>query len=156
LFYLFFIIKSNAKTKKMTNPIYPCLWFDGQAKAAATFYCSVFKNSKIMSDTPMVVTFELNGNKFMGLNGGPQFKFNEAISFVVNCDTQDEIDYYWGKLTAGGQESMCGWLKDRFGVSWQIVPSIIGELMSEPARAERVTKAFMKMKKLDIETLKNA
>jgi len=140
----------------MTNPIYPCLWFDGQAKAAATFYCSVFKNSKIMSDTPMVVTFELNGNKFMGLNGGPQFKFNEAISFVVNCDTQDEIDYYWGKLTAGGQESMCGWLKDRFGVSWQIVPAIIGELMSEPARAERVTKAFMKMKKLDIETLKNA
>ena len=109
-----------------------------------------------MSDTPMVVTFELNGNKFMGLNGGPQFKFNEAISFVVNCDTQDEIDYYWGKLTDGGQESMCGWLKDRFGVSWQIVPSTIGELMSEPARAERVTKAFMKMKKLDIETLKNA
>ena len=92
----------------MTHPIYPCLWFDGQAKAAAEFYCSVFKNSKILADNPLVVTFELNGTKFMGLNGGPQFKFNEAVSFVVNCDTQEEIDYYWEKLTTGGQESMCG------------------------------------------------
>ena len=140
----------------MTNQIFPCLWFDGQAKAAAAFYCSVFKNSKILADSPMVVTFELNGSKFMGLNGGPQFKFDEAVSFVVNCDTQDEIDYYWNKLTEGGQESMCGWLKDKFGLSWQIVPAIIGELMSEPARAERVMKAVMKMKKLDLETLKNA
>jgi len=140
----------------MTNQIFPCLWFDGQAKAAAEFYCSVFKNSKILADSPMVVTFELNGSKFMGLNGGPQFKFDEAVSFVVNCDTQDEIDYYWNKLTEGGQESMCGWLKDKFGLSWQIVPAIIGELMSEPARAERVMKAVMKMKKLDLETLKNA
>jgi predicted 3-demethylubiquinone-9 3-methyltransferase (glyoxalase superfamily) len=139
----------------MTKQIYPCLWFDGQAKAAATFYCSVFKNSKILVDSPMVVTFELNGSKFMGLNGGPHFKFNEAVSFVVNCDTQDEIDYYWNKLTEGGQESMCGWLVDRFGVSWQIVPAMMAELMSEPARAERVTKAFMKMRKLDIEVLKN-
>ena len=140
----------------MTNQIFPCLWFDGQAKAAAEFYCSVFKNSKILADSPMVVTFELNGSKFMGLNGGPQFKFDEAVSFVVNCDTQDEIDYYWTKLTEGGQESMCGWLKDKFGLSWQIVPTIIAELMSEPARAERVMKAVMKMKKLDLETLKNA
>jgi len=140
----------------MTNQIFPCLWFDGQAKAAAEFYCSVFKNSKILADTPMVVTFELNGSKFMGLNGGSQFKFDEAVSFVVNCDTQDEIDYYWNKLTEGGQESMCGWLKDKFGLSWQIVPTIIAELMREPARAERVTKAFMKMKKLDLETLKSA
>jgi len=140
----------------MTNQIFPCLWFDGQAKAAAEFYCSVFKNSKILADSPMVVTFELNGSKFMGLNGGPQFKFDEAVSFVVNCDTQDEIDYYWNKLTEGGQESMCGWLKDKFGLSWQIVPTIIAELMSEPARAERVMKAVMKMKKLDLETLKNA
>ena len=140
----------------MTNQIFPCLWFDGQAKAAAEFYCSVFKNSKILSDSPMVVTFELNGSKFMGLNGGPQFKFDEAVSFVVNCDTQDEIDYYWNKLTEGGQESMCGWLKDKFGLSWQIVPTIIAELMSEPAKAERVMKAVMKMKKLDLETLKNA
>ena len=140
----------------MTNQIFPCLWFDGQAKAAAEFYCSVFKNSKILADSPMVVTFELNGSKFMGLNGGPQFKFDEAVSFVVNCDTQDEIDYYWNKLTEGGQESMCGWLKDKFGLSWQIVPTVIAELMSEPAKAERVMKAVMKMKKLDLETLKNA
>lgn len=104
----------------------------------------------------MVVEFELNGNKFMGLNGGPHFKFNEAVSFVVNCDTQVEIDYYWDKLTEGGQESMCGWLKDKYGVSWQIVPAIIGELMSDPERAQRVTKAFMNMRRLDIETLKNA
>ena len=144
------------KQKEMTKQIYPCLWFDDQAKAAAEFYCSVFKNSKILSDSSLVVMFELNGTKFMGLNGGPQFKFDEAISFVVNCDTQAEIDHYWNKLTEGGQESMCGWLKDKFGVSWQIVPSIIAELMSDPTRAQRVTKAFMSMKKLDLETLKNA
>ena len=100
--------------------------------------------------------FEINGTKFMALNGGPHFKFNESVSFVVNCDTQGDIDYYWEKLTNGGQESMCGWLKDKYGVSWQIVPTIIGELMSDPVRAERVTKAFMKMRKLDIETLMNA
>jgi predicted 3-demethylubiquinone-9 3-methyltransferase (glyoxalase superfamily) len=141
----------------MTKPIVTCLWFDGQAKAAAEFYCSVFKDSKITSVSPMVVTFELNGTKFMGLNGGPQFKFDEAISFVVNCDTQAEIDYYWSTLTTdGGQESMCGWLKDKFGVSWQIVPANIAQLMSEPSKAERVVKAFMGMKKLDIEILKNA
>lgn len=140
----------------MTKQIFPCLWFNGQAKAAAEFYCSVFKNSKILSDSPMVVTFELNGFRFMGLNGGPEFKFTEAVSFVVNCESQDDIDYYWDKLTEGGQESMCGWLKDKFGLSWQIIPTILPELMSEPARAERVAKAFMKMNKLDIETLKNA
>ena len=140
----------------MTKQIYPCLWFDGQAKAAAEFYCSVFKDSKITSDSPMVVMFEINGTKFMGLNGGSQFKFDEAVSFVVNCDTQDEIDYYWNKLTQDGEESMCGWLKDKFGVSWQIVPSMIAELMSEPARAERVMQAVMKMRKLDIEIMKNA
>ena len=140
----------------MINQIYPCLWFDGQANTAADFYCSVFKNSKILSDNPMVVMFEINGTKFMALNGGPHFKFNESVSFVVNCDTQNDIDYYWEKLTDGGQESMCGWLKDKYGVSWQIVPTIIGELMSDPVRAERVTKAFMKMRKLEIETLMNA
>ena len=140
----------------MTHQIYPCLWFDGKAKAAAEFYCSVFKNGKVLTDTPMVVTFEVNGTKFMGLNGGPQFKFNESISFVVNCDTQDEIDYYWDKLTEGGEESMCGWLKDKFGISWQIVPTIIGELMSDPEKAQRVIKAFMNMRKLDIEIMKNA
>ncbi|MBF9253167.1 VOC family protein [Pontibacter sp. 172403-2] len=140
----------------MIKPIYPCLWFDGQAREAAEFYCSVFKNSKIMADNPMVVTFELNGTKFMALNGGPHFKFNEAVSFVVDCETQDEIDYYWSKLTEGGQESRCGWLKDKYGVSWQIVPTALGQLLSDPARAERVTKAFMQMKKFDIEKLKQA
>jgi len=139
----------------MTHKLYPCLWFDGKAKEAADFYCSVFKESKILSENPMVVNFELNGMKFMGLNGGPLFKFNESVSVVVNCDTQDEIDYYWEKLTDGGKESMCGWLVDKFGLSWQIVPSMLGELMSDPQRAGRVTKAFMDMKKLDIEVLRN-
>ncbi len=279
----------------MTDQIYPCLWFDGNAKAAADFYCTVFKNSKITIDTPMVVNFELNGKKIMGLNGGPMFKinpsislfvlcesinetnelwnklidggktlmaidkypwserygwvqdrfgltwqvsvvnkegdkqkitpsmlftgnqfgkaeeaikfytavfknsaadalvhyphgdanagklmfsefnlnkygliamdgpgtheytFNEAVSFVVNCENQEEIDYYWNKLTAdGGQESMCGWLKDKFGVSWQIVPTILGKLMTDPERAPRVMQAFLQMKKFDIEKLINA
>ena len=139
----------------MTHKLYPCLWFDGKAKEAASFYCSIFKDSKILSENPMVVNFEVNGTKFMGLNGGPLFKFNEAVSFVVNCDTQEEIDYYWEKLTDGGRESMCGWLVDKFGLSWQIVPSMLGELMSDPQRAGRVTKAFMEMKKLDIEVLRN-
>ena len=278
----------------MTNQIYPCLWFDGNAKAAAEFYCSLFKNSKITVDTPMVVSFELNGKKFMGLNGGPHFKFtpaisffvlcesiaetnelwnklidggsalmsidkypwserygwvkdkfgltwqvsvvnkegdkqkitasmlftgnkfgkaeeavnfytsvfnnsatdllihypdgdanagkvmysefnlnkhgliamdgpgdhaytfNEAVSFVVSCDTQEEIDYFWNKLTEGGAESMCGWLKDKFGVSWQIVPTVLGKLMTDPEKAPRVMQAFMQMKKFDIEKLLKA
>ncbi|WP_276360346.1 VOC family protein [Daejeonella sp. H1SJ63] len=278
----------------MTNLIHPCLWFDGQAKAAAELYCSLFKNSAISTDTPMVVTFELEGNKFMGLNGGPQFKinpsisvfvvcqspeetnhlweklidggkalipigkydwserygwlqdrfgltwqislisdapvkqkirssmlftgdkfgmaesvinfytsvfdhsstellmhypegsenagkvlysefkldhqnmiamdgpgvhdytFNEGVSFVVECESQKEIDYYWNRLTEGGQESMCGWLKDKFGVSWQIVPAVLGKLMSDPLKAPNVIQAFLKMKKFDIETLLNA
>jgi predicted 3-demethylubiquinone-9 3-methyltransferase (glyoxalase superfamily) len=141
----------------MNNEIFPCLWFDGKAKEAAEFYCSVFKNSKIIDDTPMVVTFELNGNKFMGLNGGPKFKFDEAVSFVVNCDTQEQIDYYWEKLIGGGgQESMCGWLKDKFGLSWQIVPSIIAKLMSDPERAQRVMQAVMPMRKIILEKLLQA
>lgn len=279
----------------MKNIIYPCLWFDGNAKEAAEFYCSIYNNSKIIADTPMVVTFELNGQKFMGLNGGPKyspnpsisffvlcetveeieqtwhkfldggtvlmplnkykwsekygwvqdkfgiswqlsygkmqevgqkfsptlmfinkqagkaeqavrfytsvfdnasiagilkyaagendiegtvkhaqfklgqqvfmamdsslphaFNFNEAISFVVDCHTQEEIDFYWNKLTEGGQENRCGWLKDKFGVSWQIVPTILGKLMSDPEKAPRVMQAFMQMKKFDIEKLVNA
>ncbi len=279
----------------MINPIYPCLWFDGQAKAAADFYCSIFKNSKIVSENPMVVIFELNGKKFMGLNGGPMFKFtpaisifatfktisetneawdkimdggkalipidrqpwserygwaedkfgmtwqisvvnspgdkpqlrpsflftnnqfgraeeavkfyssvfdksstdlmmhypkedernagkvmysefklnqydliamdgpdvhdytfNEAVSFVVECETQKEIDFFWNELTEGGEESMCGWLKDKFGVSWQIVPAVLGKLMGDPERSQRVIQAFLKMKKFDIETLMEA
>ena len=140
----------------MKNEIYPCLWFDGQAKAAAEFYCSVFKNSKILSESPMVVMFELNGKKFMGLNGGPHFKFTEAVSFVVNCDSQEEIDYYWQVLTEGGEESMCGWLKDKYGLSWQIVPAEIGKLLSDQSKGDRVVKALMSMKKLDIHALANA
>jgi predicted 3-demethylubiquinone-9 3-methyltransferase (glyoxalase superfamily) len=141
----------------MTNQIYPCLWFDGQAKAAAEFYCSIFKNSKIISENPMVVRWELNGNQFMGLNGGSNFKFNEAVSFVIECDTQEEIDYYWNNLISnGGTESQCGWCKDKYGISWQVVPSILGKLMSDPEKGQRVVAAFMQMKKFDIQTLMNA
>jgi predicted 3-demethylubiquinone-9 3-methyltransferase (glyoxalase superfamily) len=138
----------------MSNPIYPCLWFDGNAKAAAEFYCSIFKNSKITTDSPMVVMFEINGYKVMCLNGGPKFKFNEAFSFVVNCDSQKDIDYYWEKLTAnGGEESMCGWLKDKFGFSWQIIPSNIGKLMTDPTKAPKVMELVMTMRKIDMDKL---
>jgi predicted 3-demethylubiquinone-9 3-methyltransferase (glyoxalase superfamily) len=140
----------------MTNQVYPCLWFENQAKAAADFYCSVFKNSKITSENSMVVTYELNGNKFMALNAGPEFKFNEAVSFVVDCETQEEIDYYWKKLTSGGNEGQCGWLKDRFGVSWQIIPTVLAKLMSNPEKSQRVFQAILKMKKLEIEKLVTA
>ena len=141
----------------MTKGLVTCLWFDGQAEAAANYYCTVFKDSKITQVTPMVVTFELNGSKFMGLNGGPKFKFDEAVSFMVNCDSQEEIDYYWDTLTKdGGEESVCGWLKDKFGLSWQIVPSNIGELMAEPERAKRVMEVVMQMKKLDIKKMESA
>ncbi len=140
----------------MKNSIHPCLWFNSNALEAAEFYCSVFTNSKITTNTPMVVNFELNGQQFMGLNGGPHFTFNEAVSFVVECDTQEEIDYFWNKLTAGGSESMCGWLKDKYGVSWQIVPRILGQLMADANRSQRVVQAFMKMKKFDIATLLKA
>jgi len=141
----------------MARPLVTCLWFDGQAEAAAKYYCSVFKDAKITQVTPMVVTFELNGNKFMGLNGGPNFKFNEAISLMVNCDNQEEIDYYWDTfIKDGGEESVCGWLKDKFGLSWQIVPSNIGELMAEPERAKRVMDVVMQMKKLDMKKMENA
>ena len=147
-----------------------CLWFDNQAEEAAVFYTSVFKNSKIESisrygkegfeihgqkeGTAMTVAFTINGQSFTALNGGPAFKFNEAVSIQVFCDSQEEIDYYWNKLTEGGKESQCGWLKDRFGLSWQIIPSILNELMSDPSRSGRVTEAFLKMKKFDIEKLK--
>jgi predicted 3-demethylubiquinone-9 3-methyltransferase (glyoxalase superfamily) len=141
----------------MKNQMYPCLWFDGQAKAAAEFYCSIFKNSKITAENPMVVRWELNGIQFMGLNGGPQFKFNEAVSFVIECETQEEIDHYWKCLTAsGGNESQCGWCKDQYGVSWQVVPTILSQLMADPIKSERVVAAYMQMKKFDIQTLLNA
>lgn len=152
--------------------ITPCLWFDYQAEQAATFYTSIFENSKInhlsyygkegfeihgqKEGTVMGVRFSLNGQPFSAINGGPVFRFNEAISFQVFCETQQEIDYYWTKLTEGGEEVQCGWLKDQFGVSWQIVPTILEELLNDPSRSERVTKSFLQMKKFDIEELKNA
>uniref|UniRef100_F4CAN1 3-demethylubiquinone-9 3-methyltransferase n=1 Tax=Sphingobacterium sp. (strain 21) TaxID=743722 RepID=F4CAN1_SPHS2 len=138
----------------MKNSIYPCLWFDGQAQEAAKFYCSIFPNSKITADNQMVVTFELDGKKFMGLNGGPNFTFNEAVSFVIDCDTQEEIDHYWEKLTSGGgQEGNCGWLKDKYGMSWQVVPTVLPKLLSDPEKSQKVLDAYLKMKKFDIKTL---
>jgi predicted 3-demethylubiquinone-9 3-methyltransferase (glyoxalase superfamily) len=149
-----------------------CLWFDDQAENAAKFYTSIFKNSGIGSisrygkegfeihgkpaGSVLTVQFKLGDMEFMALNGGPIFKFNESVSIVVTCDIQEEIDHYWNKLTASGQESQCGWLKDKYGLSWQIVPSILAKLMSEPGRADRVMKALLAMKKFDIEKLKNA
>ncbi|SKB81639.1 VOC family protein [Dyadobacter psychrophilus] len=140
----------------MIKPLYPCLWYDGNAKEAADHYCSIFKSSKILAENPMVVTFELNGFKFMGLNGGPHYKFSPATSFVVECDTQEEIDYYWEKLGEGGSYNQCGWLDDKFGMSWQIVPSVLSKLMSDPEKAPRVIEAFMQMSKFDIAALENA
>ena len=141
----------------MNKHMYPCLWFDGQARAAADFYCTIFPNSKVTSDSGMVVNFELNGQPFMGLNGGDMFRFNEAVSFVIPCNDQEEIDHYWnGLISDGGQEGRCGWCKDKFGLSWQVVPTILGQLMSDPERGQRVAQAFMKMHKFDIEALQNA
>lgn len=141
----------------MTKQMYPCLWFDGRAREAADFYCNIFPDSKIINDLGMVVNFELNGEFFMGLNGGDNFKFNEAVSFVIPCKDQEEIDRYWYKLIAdGGEEGNCGWCKDKFGLSWQVVPKILGKLMSNPENGQRVMKAFRKMRKFDIEALQNA
>ena len=140
----------------MNLPVHPCLWYDGNALEAAEFYCSVFPNSNILSKTPLVVTFSLNGSRFMGLNGGPTFNFNEAVSFVITCESQEEIDYYWEKLSEGGEESMCGWLKDRFGLSWQVVPSVLESLMNNPEKGHDVMNALLKMRKLDIRTLLDA
>lgn len=135
------------------------LWFDNQAEEAAKFYVSLFKNSKIVTSNPMMVIFELDGQTFYALNGGPQFKFTEAISLFINCEDQAEIDHFWNKLTAnGGEESMCGWLKDKYGLSWQVVPKNFNELVFGPdkAGAERAMQAMMKMRKLDIATLRSA
>ncbi len=140
----------------MAKQMYPCLWFDGQAKDAADYYCTIFPNSNIISQNPTVVIWELNGKKFMGLNGGPMYKFSPATSFVIECDLQEEIDYYWEKLGDGGIYSQCGWLDDKFGVSWQIVPSILSKLMSDPTKSQKVIEAFMQMKKFNIEKLLNA
>jgi predicted 3-demethylubiquinone-9 3-methyltransferase (glyoxalase superfamily) len=150
--------------------IVPFLWFDSNAEEAANFYVSIFKSSKIVSisrygetgpgprGSVMVVTFELDGQELMALNGGPQFKFSEAISLLVNCKNQDEVDYYWEKLSAGGQEVQCGWLKDKFGLSWQVFPTILGELLADkdPQKRERVMNAMLRMKKIDVAGLKRA
>jgi len=156
--------------------ITPCLWFDNQAEEAANFYTSIFKNSKIgnithygkegyeihgrEAGTVLTVDFEIEGQKFTALNGGPVFKFNEAISFVVHCNTQKEVDYYWEKLSEGGDEraQQCGWLKDKYGVSWQIVPDVLDEMLQDKDqnKSERVMKSLLQMKKLDIEELKRA
>jgi predicted 3-demethylubiquinone-9 3-methyltransferase (glyoxalase superfamily) len=150
--------------------ITPFLWFDGNAEEAANFYVGIFKNSKIVTVTRypeggpapagsvMTVAFQLNGQDFVGLNGGPHFKFTEAISFVVNCETQAEVDDYWAKLTAGGKEVECGWLKDKYGLSWQIVPIKFFKMLEEkdPERQKRGFGAMMKMKKLDIDALQRA
>jgi predicted 3-demethylubiquinone-9 3-methyltransferase (glyoxalase superfamily) len=159
---------------KITQRITPFLWFDDQAEEAAKFYTSLFKNSKIGDivrydeeaakptgrppGSVMVVDFQLAGQKFVALNGGPAFNFTEAISFVVNCDTQEEVDYYWSKLSAGGEESRCGWLKDKFGLSWQIVPTLLTEMLKDKdaAKAKRVMYAMLQMDKIDIPTLKKA
>ncbi|MCB0705185.1 MAG: VOC family protein [Saprospiraceae bacterium] len=140
----------------MQNQIYPCLWFDGQAKEAAEFYCSIFQNSKITSENPLVVRWELNGQQFMGLNGGPLYKFSPANSYVIECETQEEIDHYWDKLGEGGNYSQCGWLDDKFGVSWQVVPKILNRLMADPDKGQRVIEAFLQMQKFDIQKLINA
>lgn len=140
----------------MIKEIYPCLWFNNEAEAAAKYYCSIFENSKVLSTNPIVTMFELNGKTFMALNGGPMFTFNESVSFVINCKDQAEIDHYWNSLTAdGGSESMCGWCKDKYGVSWQVVPEILGQLMNNPEKGQKVMEAFLKMKKFDIATLQN-
>ena len=156
--------------------ITPCLWFDTQAEDAATFYTGIFSNSRIVSvvrygkegyeihrkpaGTVLTVEFELNGQPFTALNGGPEFKFNEAISFQIMCETQERVDYYWNALSEGGDDTaqQCGWLKDKYGVSWQVVPTVLPELLKDPdpAKAGRAMKAMLQMKKLDIDELKRA
>jgi predicted 3-demethylubiquinone-9 3-methyltransferase (glyoxalase superfamily) len=156
--------------------ITPCLWFDHQAEAAVEFYTSIFKNSRITkiahygeagyevhgkpAGTVMTVAFELDGQSFTALNGGPIFQFNEAISFQVSCETQEEVDYYWEKLSAGGDEKaqQCGWLKDKYGVSWQVVPDILPELLNDPdaAKFQKVMAEMLQMKKIDVNNLKQA
>jgi len=154
----------------MTKQITPFLWFDDNAEEATNFYTSIFKNSKILSikrtgaagpgqkGSVMTTSFELDGQEFVALNGGPRFKFTEAVSFVVKCETQDEVDYYWDKLLEGGQPQACGWLKDRFGLSWQIVPTAFFRLAgdSDPEKVSRVMQAMLKMIKFDIAKLQEA
>lgn len=161
-------------TNRITQKITPFLWFDDKAEEAAKFYCSIFENSKVGDITRydeeaakvsgrakgsvMTAAFQLEGQEFVALNGGPLFKFSEAISFVVNCETQKEVDYFWDKLSADGEESRCGWLKDKFGLSWQVVPTVLTELLKDKdaAKSQRVMKAMLQMDKIDIAALKRA
>ena len=156
----------------LKTPIQPCLWFDKQGDEAANFYVSVFPDSKIVAKTyypkegvevhkqeegsVLTVLFDINNQRFLALNAGPAFTFNEAVSFQILCETQEEIDYYWEKLTEGGSEGECGWLKDKFGVSWQVAPAMMEELLQDPETRGPVMKAFMQMKKFDIATIKKA
>jgi predicted 3-demethylubiquinone-9 3-methyltransferase (glyoxalase superfamily) len=163
----------NERSSAMQHKITPNLWFDSEAEEAADFYISVFGNdSRIVSvarypegspgqaqaGSVMTVEFELDGQRFVGINGGPHFKFSEAVSFQIDCETQDDVDYFWEKLTEGGEESQCGWLKDRFGLSWQVVPTGMAEIFDDedPARAQRAMQAMLKMRKLDIAELRKA
>jgi predicted 3-demethylubiquinone-9 3-methyltransferase (glyoxalase superfamily) len=166
----------NSQEEGTMNTITPYMWFDDRAEEAAKFYVSIFRDSKIGNisrygeagahvsgkgkGSVMTVSFRLGGQEFVALNGGPVFKFNEAISFMVHCETQEEVDYYWERLSEGGDEKaqQCGWLKDKFGVSWQIVPAGLNELLQgkDPGKSERVMEALLRMKKLDISTLKKA
>ena len=152
--------------------ITPFLWFDDQAEEAAKFYTSIFRNSKIgriarysketaehvgkTAGSAMTVEFELDGQQFVGLNGGPMFKFTEAVSFAVQCESQDEVDFFWEKLSDGGEKSRCGWLEDKFGLSWQVVPTMLIDLMHDPARGEKAMGAVMEMDKIDIATVRRA
>jgi predicted 3-demethylubiquinone-9 3-methyltransferase (glyoxalase superfamily) len=156
------------------NKIKPCLWFDGNAEEAVRFYCSVFKDSKMgevshygesVSEATgqpegavLTIEFSLNGTDFLALNGGPTFKFNEAVSLMIDCKDQEEVDYFWSRLTEGGEESMCGWLKDKYGLSWQVVPQILTEILTDKdeAKRDRVMKAMLQMRKIDIATLERA
>jgi predicted 3-demethylubiquinone-9 3-methyltransferase (glyoxalase superfamily) len=160
----------------VVQKITPCLWFDDQAQEAAEFYTAIFRNSKIVTvarygeaghdvhgkpaGTVMTVAFELEGQAFTALNGGPMFKFNEAVSFQINCETQEDVDYYWNKLSKGGdaRAQQCGWLKDKYGLSWQVVPKVLVELISDsdPEKSGRVMEAMLQMKKIDIDGLKRA
>jgi predicted 3-demethylubiquinone-9 3-methyltransferase (glyoxalase superfamily) len=160
--------------QRPNQKITPFLWFDDKAEEAANFYVSLFNNSNVgrvsrygeegedasgrPKGTVMTVEFDLDGQNFVALNGGPHFKFSEAVSFVVNCTDQEEVDRFWEKLSEGGEKSQCGWLKDKYGLSWQVVPTVLNELLTDedPAKSERVMKAMLQMHKLDIETLKKA
>ncbi|HEV7473990.1 MAG TPA: VOC family protein [Pyrinomonadaceae bacterium] len=160
----------DERTQPRTQKITTFLWFDGNAEEAVNFYVSIFKNSKVLKTlrngdagpgpkgTPLTISFELDGQEFTALNGGPQFKFTEAVSQVVHCDTQEEVDYFWERLSEGGEKVECGWLKDKFGMSWQITPDILLELLqdSDQQKSQRVMKAMMTMKKIDIKGIEQA